>query len=121
MLYAFFSHYINTFDRFEYINPYNFQVMSIPPRPLNKGVLDLGLVGVSSTTRATIVVRNFNPVPICIRGSGSNLPGTAVQLLGCSAQSPSALELGGGTVANITACVCIFFNSKHQIFPRYAY
>lgn len=63
-------------------------------------LMDLGLVGLSSTTRATVWLDNANPVPVCLDQWGLNLEGGAFQFLGC-------LSGRGDHDDNITACTCI--------------
>lgn len=76
--------------------------MSIKPQPSKPtDTLDIGLVGTSSTSRAILFLFNSNPAPVCLKACGADLPGGAIQLLGCS------LVPFGTTPSNsnLTACV----------------
>lgn len=73
-----------------------FQELSIKPHATSPTTLNLGLVGASSTSGATVSLQNPNPAAVCLRRSGVDMAGAVVRLLGCEHHHADQ---------NLTACV----------------
>ncbi|KAG7204441.1 hypothetical protein KM043_004877 [Ampulex compressa] len=82
---------------------YDGKVRKIVPeeRENDEGTMNFGTVGSGTENEAIFALENQNPINIDLHGWGVNMPGAALELMGCQSGPPDSLDK---ELRNITAC-----------------